>query len=367
MKKLTMDQIAKDLNISKALVSLALADKYGVSEEMKSKIRLYALEHGYDFNKCRSAKNTPKSVLFLIESVEMFQEPFWSKIIAGVEHELTEQRIQLEILSCHNFLYYDSTILIDIEPLCQKIASYKPDGIISISRLSTNQVCRNLKKMHIPLVLIDNMGYTASDIDQVLIDNYHGGYNAGEYLVSMGHKNLCFVGDIKYADSFRQRFNGFRDFCESIDGISVKYLTSRFDENEIVCYNKQDLIAYLKEAKEHTAFMCANDQIAFQFYKICPSLGLTIGKDISVLGFDDVEPCKLTTPPLSSIHVHRYALGQTAVKVLANRINGDNKPCEIIQLSTYLCPRESVANLNTEILPEQSEKPDESTALSSKQ
>ena len=339
-----MEQIAAHFNISKTLVSFALSDKYGVSEEMRSKIRLYALENGYDFSKCKSSKKTKRSVMFLISSTQMFKDTFWSKIIAGVENELTQQKINLEILSCQNMFFADG-VTIDLNAICHKIAASKPNGIIIISQLATHEICSTLKKLNIPIVLIDQTNYMASDLDQILIDNYHGGYHAAEYLASMGHKNLCFLGDIRYADSFRQRFNGFRDYCETKENLSVKYLTGRFDDNEIFCYNKTDLISFLRNMKEHPAIMCANDPIAFQVYKVCDSLGLRVGKDVSILGFDDIEPCVIASPPLSSIHVHRYALGKTAVETLINRMNGETKPYEIIQLSTYLCERESVADL----------------------
>lgn len=344
MKRLTMDDIAKNLNISKSLVSLALSDKYGVSEEMKSRIRLYAMENGYNFKNIRTTKSSShKTVSVIISDTEMFKEEFWSKVIVGIEKKLTDERIKMNILPCRNLITFDMNF--NTEKLVKQVVSINPDGILLVSRVATQNNALALKKLNIPIVLVDNCSYIGSDIDNVTTDNYNGGYNAAKYLVEMGHKNLCFVGDPNYASAFKQRLNGFRDFCETLPNLKVDYLIKPDDGTKIHSYNNSELVSYLCSIKEHVAFMCANDPIAFEIYKLCSTFNLKISKDLSVLGFDDVETCTLLSPPLSSIHVHKYMMGINAASKLITRMNDSTKPSENMQLSTYISPKKSVADL----------------------
>lgn len=339
---MSMTEIAKNLNVSKALVSLALSDKYGVSDNMKSKIRLYALENGYDFNRLHTSKKVNTTVLFIVPSLEFFHENFWSQIVTGVESVLTENKITLEILSCNNMTNKDGYA---VELICKHIAAMKPNGIMMISDVASKKVCPHIKKMNIPMVLIDSSDYIYNDIDHVLMNNYQGGYIAAEHFIKKGHKNLCFVGNKFYTISFKHRYGGFKDCCEEQKDIHVKYLTNP-GTPECPHFDKASLEQYLSDLKGHVAIMCANDPIALFIYEYCEQNNIKIGKDISVMGFDDINLCTFKTPKLSSILVHRFIIGKVATETLLDRINGSALPSRTIQIATQLNDRDSVVDFS---------------------
>ena len=341
MKKLSMTEIAKNLNVSKGLVSLALSDKYGVSDEMKSKIRLYALENGYDFSRLHSGKKMSTTVLFIVPSLEFFHENFWSQIVSGIESVLTENRITLEILSCNNMTNKDGYAA---DLICKHIAALKPNGIILISDVASKKVCPSIKKTNIPMVLVDSSDYLYNDVDHVLMNNYQGGYIAAEYLVKKGHKNLCFVGNKAHTTSFRFRYNGFKACCEEQKDIHVKYLTNP-GPWDCPHFDRDGLEQFLGNLKSHSAIMCANDPIAFFIYDYCERHQIRIGKDLSVMGFDDIDLCTVRAPRLTSILVHRSMIGKVATETLLERINGSSLPTRTIQISTQLSERDSVLDL----------------------
>ena len=88
-KRVTMEQIAEAANVSKGLVSRALTDRYGVSNEMRSFIKMKATELGYDFNKIKTKQVRKKKCCLLISSRVLTRESYWQPIIRRMEEELS--------------------------------------------------------------------------------------------------------------------------------------------------------------------------------------------------------------------------------------------------------------------------------------
>lgn len=88
MQNPSMEQLAKELGVSKGLVSLALSGKYGVSEEMRTKIVLYAIQRGYDFSRRKGGnrKNVNVHTIgVLLNQDDLLAERFWPQILKGIE------------------------------------------------------------------------------------------------------------------------------------------------------------------------------------------------------------------------------------------------------------------------------------------
>ena len=340
-KKVTMQDIADDLQVSKALVSLALSDKYGVSEDTRSKIVLRAIEMGYKF---AAPKGKHNGVLFtiILRDMEMIKELFWSKIVKGIEKSMNVQHISINILMWRGS--------IDESEVIHNILSAKPNGVIIMNECD-EAMLYVLSQLNLPVVLIDIKHHINMIYDHVYANNYGGGYEAARYLVQHGHRRLAFIGSRSFSYSFQERYAGFKDYLERHAPEGCLYedvLGPSLPEDPIETFDARAFKALMTRENRPTALFCANDPTAFKVYEILRTLKLKIPEDVSVIGFDNVETCSSMTPPLTSINIPKEEMGEEAVSLLLKRIENPANVIKNLQLSTTIIPRDSVKPL-TEI------------------
>lgn len=340
-KTVTMQDIADRLQVSKALVSLAIADKYGVSEEMRSKIILTAIEMGYQFSNNRQRKN---GLLFtiIVNDMAMITELFWSKIVKGIEKTMNTQNFVINILMWKKD--------VNNKDIIENILNAKPNGVIIINEC-TNEMLRILEQINLPVVLIDIKHHISMIYDHVYANNYAGGYEAAKHLIEHGHKTIGFVGYKSYSHSFKERYHGFMDYLEIYpenDYEFIKITDAPPEDNPIETFNQAQLIHIMSENNRPTALFCANDPVAFEVYKIVTQLNLRIPEDVSVIGFDNVETCRQMSPPLTSINIPKEEMGKEAVNMLIRRIENPNSVIRHMQLSTEIIDRSSIKPIKKE-------------------
>ncbi|MBQ9481330.1 MAG: LacI family DNA-binding transcriptional regulator [Clostridia bacterium] len=96
--KVTMEDIAREMNVNKSTVSIAIADKYGVSEEMRGKIILKAIEMGYDFSQSKVSTSKRNKIAVIVEDkASTFNNGFWYEVIQGIEQRIRELKYQLKM------------------------------------------------------------------------------------------------------------------------------------------------------------------------------------------------------------------------------------------------------------------------------
>ena len=124
-----------------------------------------------------------------------------------------------------------------------------------------------------------------------MADNFYGCYSAVNYAVSLGHKNIAFVGDPNYSTSFVERHRGF---CEAVKDstalINPFYITEKYDDLQTpLCVSQLKKI--LSSDNRPSICVCANDSTATLVYKIAASLNINIPNELSVIGFDNIHKC----------------------------------------------------------------------------
>ena len=339
MAKVSMQQIADELGVSKSLVSLALTNSYGVKEDTRFKIYLTALKMGYDFKKVNN-QNEHKikdkySILVFIKQNDLVTERFWPEILSGIEIELSNANYRMKTKVWDD----DSTS----DELLVDIATSNADGVIIISEFPKESFFA-LKAMNIPVVVVDSKEYVDGMFDVVRSNNFLGGYLAAEYLINNNHKNVCFVGDIELAVSFKERFNGFSNYLSNAKDIKINnVITSgrKFSDVEYL-YNRKDFINLLKSNNMPTAVFCQNDPTAEFVYEDIKSLGINIPNDISVIGYDNILLTNAFVPALTSVNVCKREIGKEAVCLLISRIKNPKKLNQSVQISVNIDEKKSV-------------------------
>lgn len=331
---ITIKEIAKLANVSQSTVSKALNDRPDVNPETKRKI--IALAKQYDFVpnafgkglKSRTTENI--GVIFCREEQPLSGNPFYSRVLEGIEAEL--------VLKNYN-------LVLQLIPECQQemlpkmIRQRQVDGLI-LAGIFQEQFIKNILSNNISVVLIDPK-ISINNCSQVLIDNEHGAFTATQYLIQKGHQRIGFIsGDLERL-SFKQRFDGYKK--------ALKYNDISIDKNLIMTGGLEKGYEHVKNLlnleNRPTAIFAANDINAIHGYKAIQEKNLRIPDDISIIGFDDIDLAKYSTPSLTTVRVYKEELGSIGVRILLQLINGENKTPNKTILPTKIIERDSVKQL----------------------
>lgn len=337
-KKVTMKDIAESLKLSINAVSLVLNNKSGVSEKTRSLVLKTVNDMGY-FDRKTKYLNTfaSKNICLLLER-RFFKDPyFYSKIIQGIEDEAKKNSITLIV----NFIDPENYSI----PIC--VQEKKTSAVIALGNIP-NQYIADLKKMNLPMVLVDNTSFM-ENVDSIVSNNSFGTYKATKYLIDKGFKNIGFFGDLDYSISIKERYFGYnealKDFmvAKNINEYTGRFSITRNLEEFVIKSDVKSIIEKLSNIKEMPeAFICSNDSAAIQLSNALNTLKYKIPKDVSIIGFDDTVLCNMVMPKLTTVKVNKELMGRKAVRRLLWRINHRDEPIESIMMEVELIERDSV-------------------------
>jgi LacI family transcriptional regulator len=340
-KKISMEDIANKLGVTKNTVSLVFRNMPGISDKTRKSVLEAAKQLGYRYKKDikkNDSKKVPLKNICLLQSKSTFDTTgFFSFIQLGVESEAKRNNLNVFL-----HIYDDSVENFEI-PFCIKEGIIA--GIITLGRVSKNTV-KTLMDLRLPLVMIDHY-YDNIYIDSVLSDNQCGGYIATEHLINTGHKAIAFSGDINVSISFYDRFQGYLKALSS-NGIPLNkdYMLTDKCLGVIINEGLEYVTNELKKIPElPSAFFCCNDMEALAIIRALKSMGYLVPDDISVVGFDNIDTSQNFSPELSTLNVSKELMGVRAVQKLIHRITDPNGPSEKLLISVNLIERQSVKKL----------------------
>lgn len=189
----------------------------------------------------------------------------------------------------------------------------------------------------VPVVAIDPH-YGPNVLPTIDSDGYGGAVQATEYLLSLGHRRIAFLGGREELDSSRERERGYRKAMADA-GVAVRqdYVReSRYHESVAAEQTGQ----LLELDVPPTAIIAANDVTAIAAMTAAQQRGLTVPGDISFIGFDDVPEASLSQPRLTTVRQPLKDIGHAAMSMLLDLINGVERESHI-RMATTLVVRDS--------------------------
>lgn len=178
--------------------------------------------------------------------------------------------------------------------------------------------------------------------DEVGFDDFNGTLRATRHVIEMGHRRIAFCGDISYP-WIQRRFDGYRAGMR--EGKLRSVLTKTRYSQSFVDFGQQSAAHILSEKPHPTAIVAGNDEIAYGIWRSLFRLGLKVPDDISLVGFDDREEAVLMDPPLSTVRVHKEAVGESCMKMLLERLHHPQMAYSKRVLPTELVIRATVRQL----------------------
>lgn len=327
--------IAKALDISPSTVSLVLNNKPGVGPETREKVMNYIAENGYSVSTSKKYAMNNQNIGFIVYKKHgkvVSDTPFFSQVIEGIESESRKNGYNLTIT------YIDKTE--ETGQLLKYLSQNPPEGIILLATEMEKQNLAEFESIPVPIVLLDNC-FDGLHLDMISIDNEEGAYEATQYLIEMGHKNIGYLHSSVLINNFTRRQSGFldalRDNGLTVDPKNIFNVDSTIDG----CY--VDMRRQLEAgAKLPTALFADNDIIALGAIKALKEFKIRIPEDVSVIGFDDMPFCDLSDPALSTVKVFKQSMGKLAVDRLVEKIDNNTGDYIKTEVGTQLMKRNSV-------------------------
>lgn len=207
------------------------------------------------------------------------------------------------------------------ERLVRTLLGYGPDGVILTGFTHTRTTRSLLKRAGVPIVETWNMGIKPIDM-AVGFSNHDAAFQATEYLIGRGRRNLAYVGGTQTDnDRTQAREAGFRAAIAKA-GLEVP--------DELISTMPMELSSgvelarrFAQMSRKPNALFAASDVIAAGFILECNRLGIRIPDDIAVTGFDDAPLGETISPRLTTVHVPQREIGRVTAGLILRRLSGE--------------------------------------------
>ncbi|MBR6377739.1 MAG: LacI family DNA-binding transcriptional regulator [Oscillospiraceae bacterium] len=327
--KVTIQDIADALGISRNTVSKAMNNAPGLAEATRERILQKATEMGYkQFSYVQSlrlaAENAQKAADALAQEAE--QPPQFREVALLTSFHLTGShfaslmldRLQQEL---HQMGFQLNTYHVSREELRNGTlpSGFRPDQVSAVVCIEMFDwdYDRMLCDLGLPILFVD--GPACPDgrslpADLLLMDNTTGLTQLLRELLAKGVRRIGFLGDYLHCQSFYERYLAYRTALLLAGVPAEERFLLRTDSPRDV----YDKLAALEELPE--LFICANDFVAYDALQALRKLGKAVPEDVMLCGFDDAPESRMVVPALTTVHIHTQIMAFSAAQLLITRI-----------------------------------------------
>ena len=335
----TIKTIANELNISFSTVAKALNDDPRIKEKTRNRVQKKAEEMGYFPNAMAKSlrSNATQNIALILNDIE---NPSLANIFGKITKSMDEYG--------YSTLICDSQYDLKIEAHnISTVLSRKPDAVI-ISPVTSDPSKLRLLKSMINQVII--LGDTIDKFycNYVHVDYTLGGYLSAKEMLTNGHTRNMIITEPDYCPISTHFLSGIKkaylEFGIQIDNNLVCYCTPSIENGyQQLMNNFNQETGELKN--NFTGVIASCDSIAYGIYKAAATLGLSIPKDISVIGFDDYSLSSFANPPLTTINLPTERIATRCTDILYSKLIDKIESNQIFSIEPHLIKRMSVKNL----------------------
>ena len=340
----TIRDVARLAGVSIATVSRVFNGSPRVSVDSARRVRAAATRLDYWPNSGARSLTTSRTHALGVMLPDLFGE-FFSEVIRGIDQAARQEKLQVLVSSSHA----------DTQELLAAARTMRGriDGLIAMvpdngSSPEIQQIVRRF-----PVVLLNPRSRVAG-CSTVSIANYDGARSVVEHLVGLGRRRVATVRGPKGNVDAEQRYRGYRDALRAARIAAVPALEFQGDFTEQSGY--QCGAALLRADPWPSAVFAANDYMAIGLLRALRDVGIDVPRQIAVVGFDDIAFARYLDPPLTTVRVDAYALGERATLSLVRIMRmAPARRCTHFVLPTTLVVRGSCGaarTASTEAAPE---------------
>jgi len=322
-RKVTLKQIARELDVSISTVSKALRNSKEISEDTREKVQAFAKLYNYRPNNIAlSLKNRKTNTIGVI--IPEIVHHFFSKVIRGIELVANSRGYNV-IIGLSNESFSKEVINMDM------LANGSIDGfILSISKETLLQEdyhhFNETINQGMPIVMFDRV-VDEINCDKVIVDDIKGSKKAVEKLVNNGCNNIAIITTEDYVTVGKLRTQGYIEALQEnnidVNSSLILKIDVKLDSEDHFEDLENEIENLLKTNKGIDGIFAVNEIYAVIAMKVARKLGLKIPEDIEVIGFTDGVLSKHATPSLTTVSQHAQKMGETAAHLLIDRLELD--------------------------------------------
>lgn len=329
----TIKEVAAKAGVSIATVSRVLNfdESLNVAEATKKRIFETAEALEYVPNSKRKTKEKPViiGIAQWYTEEEELRDPYYLAIRIAVEKLCDKENIEFK----------------RITPTHEKAQGKIFDGVIAIGKFGKKEVVY-LSSLCKEIIFVD-FSPEEEVYDSVLTDYKRGTLKALSHLYELGHRKIGYIGGEEYIDGREESIEDEREHTY------LEFMKEKALDTEVFLlkgeFKPEVGYALMKKALEKavypTAFFVASDPMAIGAYKAVNEKGLVVGKDISIIGFDDIYTAQFLTPALTTVKVYTEFMAETAFETLKERLHTGRKIPKKILIPTQFIIRESCSQI----------------------
>lgn len=313
-RRATQRDVAKLAGVSQATVSMVLSGGSAeIPAETWERIKSAARELGYVPNRSAQALKTSRTMTVAC-IVPDITNPFYPSLMRGIQ-------------SVMEGLSYD-VIAVNTDGLADRERHFldwsrqgRVDGIIGVFWTLRAADFRSLVETGVPVVRIESSKKRGGDIaiDDIFVDSHAAAYEVTNFLIAKGHRRIAMVAGRGGPQA--TRIEGYKKALENAEIAPLILLDDQFNEIGGTRAARQLLDA----TDRPTAIFAANDLMAIGVMQELHDRGLSVPKDVAVVGFDDISAAKLVTPSLTTVAQFQYEMGVKAAQMLMERLRGSDQ------------------------------------------
>lgn len=336
-KKVTLKQLAKELNLSISTVSKSLKNDPEISEKTINRVHELADFYNYKPNALAVSLKSSKTRTIGIILPEILNH-FFAKALYGIELEASKNGYK--IVTCITNESYEKEV-----DYVEMLNYSSVDGFI-VALSQETQVLNKfdhylaLKRENVPVVMFDRV---ADEIlcDKVIVDDKEASKNAIQYLIDTGCKKIAIITTIGDLSVAKLRLEGAKEITEAHDEVSLKHLSLK-DAGKGSDSIESEIESFLKN-HDIDAVLGLDETAAALTINMSHKLGRHIPNDISVIGFTDGLLSKYSYPKLTTVSQHAEDLGGRAAQILIDQLENfeENYKTATEVVKTSLIVRES--------------------------
>jgi len=336
MAKITMEEISKMAGVSLATVSRSIHSPHLVRKKTRERINRVMEKVNYVYHATAGDLSRKRSSIIGV-IIPTAKSLVFSTTLFAIQ-ETAQQ---------NNFSLITGSSKYDIESelrLLQQFKERRLAGIILTGFvIGQKDLVKELVKGGMPCVVIwDKLD--DSDLSYVGFDNFKATYKITEYLISLKHKIIgLIVGPYTKVERVKKRLEGFKT---ALKDHGLAFDPSLVIEKEPTLVDgKEAMSRLLSLTVKPTAVLAASDTLALGALAAARDMGVRVPEDISLAGFDDIEVAGYCNPPLTTVRVPAYEIGQIAFKILLDLIETNGSQVQQYCLDTSLIIRGSCRRL----------------------
>ena len=346
----TLQDVAERAQVSRAAVSLALGDHpkaQSFSNATLERIREAARELGYrpNFFGSQLRRSTAQLVMVYIDTL---QDLYTGAIAESLVQEAARQGYWTMVSASPGMPrkpVFDEKI----------IGRHGISAVVMISTVIDKVTQRDLRRLEREGVRVVAIGrhLDGEGLSSILVDDARGGRLAAEHVYGLGARRVWLMtGTTAVSNrSRRRRFQAVLDYADE-EGLPVPTVLNQRapDDPEVSGPVELQQLAYEAMRDKLTASSSPPDAVianmdlrAMGVYRALYEAGLEPGRDVAVVGYDDIWPAQMMHPPLSTVHQPTAELGLAAAEVLLDTLEGRVRPGRVVNISPELVVRDSTA------------------------